>query len=242
MTVTDVYRALWRHKLVVLVLTAVLGAVAYYLSSSQQDVYQARSLMRIESEAPTAGDALVALAAGQKLAQTYAEIAGTDRVAVEVARTLRLPATAVAGTVSAEAVQDLDLLWVTAKSHRPLRAQLIANTVPQALATVLAATGTRRERVVPVESAGLPTSPSSPRPIRTLILAIVAGLVLNSGLVLLIHAIRDPIHDPDEARRLTGLPVLATIPSLRLGRSRVDAWTPGGTDEDALSLRETLRG
>lgn len=62
-----------------------------------------------------------------------------------------------------------------------------------------------------VEPAELPRIPVSPRVGWNMLLAGVLGLTLSVGAVFLLESLDDSIRTPDEARALTGAPVLAAI-------------------------------
>jgi capsular polysaccharide biosynthesis protein len=74
LTAGDVYRALWRHKALIIVLTAVFVGVTWYLVSRESRKYDASTLVRAEERGTNAGDAPGALLAAQTLAQTYAKL------------------------------------------------------------------------------------------------------------------------------------------------------------------------
>jgi succinoglycan biosynthesis transport protein ExoP len=63
-----------------------------------------------------------------------------------------------------------------------------------------------------VQPAELPTSPSSPRPMRNGVLAAIIGLMLGIGLAFLFERLNRTLRDPEEARDAFGLPILATVP------------------------------
>ncbi len=68
-----------------------------------------------------------------------------------------------------------------------------------------------------IDSAVTPTSPFSPRPMRTLAIALVLGLLLNTGLAFLLERFQDLARGSDELRRALGEPVLVAIPKLSRG-------------------------
>jgi capsular polysaccharide biosynthesis protein len=84
LTAGNVYRALWRHKLFILVLTAAFVAAVVYATVQQDREYEAGMLMRVQERGPSAGNASAALQASQDLAQTYAKIIGAGALKGEI--------------------------------------------------------------------------------------------------------------------------------------------------------------
>jgi len=95
-----------------------------------------------------------------------------------------------------EAAASLKLLQSKLEEARIAEAQLVGNM-----------------RII--EEAKPPTSPSFPKPPLVLALATVVGGVLAVGVVLLLEATDNTIHDTSEAEEiLTKIPMLGTLPSL----------------------------
>lgn len=86
MTAGTVYRALWRHKLFILVLTAAFVAATVYVTVQQDREYEAAMLVRVQERGPNAGNASAALQASQELALTYAKIIGAGALKGEIGR------------------------------------------------------------------------------------------------------------------------------------------------------------
>ncbi len=217
MTVPDVYHALWRHKLMIVALTAALGAAAWYYTSKQPRIYQAAVLVRIQQDAKSA-DAFRALQTGQSLAETYSRITTTRPVAREIVKQLAGKVTFNEIKISAKQVGNLDLMTISARNRSRLKAQAIANAAPKSLSTFLQHAGSAGEKLFVVEPASVPHKPVSPKRNLNVALAIILGLIFNSTLALLLHRIADPIGGPVEIERLTGKPVLAEVPMLQLAQ------------------------
>lgn len=67
-----------------------------------------------------------------------------------------------------------------------------------------------------VSPASPPTSPSSPKPVRDIGLALVIGLLLGLGAEFVAEYFDDKVYTKDEAERLSGdVPVLAIVPRLK---------------------------
>jgi capsular polysaccharide biosynthesis protein len=221
-TVADVYRALWRHKLFIIVLTASLAVATGFLTSRETPVYEASTLVRVQQRIDNPGEAFGALQTAGRLAQTYAEIVATETIARKVQETLggRVPLGEIAGSISASQIQDLELLSIGARSTSPKQAQAIANAAPQALRSFIEETGTIRDQIIMVQPAALPTNPVSPKLKLNIGLAILLGLIFNGALAVLIDVLGDRASEPDELERLTGVPVLAVVPKLVLSSAR----------------------
>ena len=166
MTAGDVSRALWRHKLFIVLLTAACVAGAWYATSRQERTYEASTLVRIEQRATDPADTLAALEASERLSQTYVEIidsgALTDRVAASAAK--EASAFDASGTrLSGKTVEGAALLWISARSTDAATAAVVANAAPPVLRE-FARTSSVPDQIVTVKPATEPSSPSSRTP------------------------------------------------------------------------------
>ncbi len=218
MTVGEVYRALWRHKLFIALLTACIVGAAWYATFREQRIYQASALVRIQQHVDNPNDVFGALETGGRLAETYTRIVETTTVAHGIASLLhgRVPYRDVVGNVSARQVQDLDLLEIQAKSPDPRVAALVANAAPSALRNFVRRTATQGDQIITVQPATVPRSPASPNETLNLAIALLVGLLLNGLLALLIEVIGDTVNNVEEFEGLTGSALLGVIPSLEL--------------------------
>jgi len=220
LTAGDVYKALWRYKFIILALTAVCVAAAWYATSRQERTYEASTLIRIQQRTTDPGETFAALQASERLARTYAQIIGSG--ALGPAILARLPGASagdIAGVeLSADPVEDLGLLWISARSEDPNRAAIVANATPPVIRAFARNRGTFRDEIVTVKPATTPSAAVAPNTSLNVGLALLLALVFNSGLVLLYEVLRDRLPDSDELGQELGYPVLATIPTLRLRR------------------------
>jgi receptor protein-tyrosine kinase len=229
MATVDVYRALWRHRLLIIGLTLVTGIVVWFLASLQPKVYEATALVRIQQKITTAGDAFGSLEVGTRLAQTYARIVKTRAIDGRVAKKL-------AGTVSpsdihlsASPVAEVELLTVSARSKSPQTAKIVANSATQALKDFVRDTGTLRDQVIVVDQASVPTVPVAPRVKLMVVLAVLLGLMLNASLALLAELFADRLPEMSEIESAFGRPVLAAIPALSFPKpSTISVFTAPG--------------
>jgi capsular polysaccharide biosynthesis protein len=218
METLDVYRALWRHKVFILVLTALLAFGAWFFVSRQTKTYSATSLVRVQQRITSPTEAYGALQTGQLLAETYAKIVEADTVRRRIFSLVhaRIPTDNGAIRIQAAPVNQLDLLKISGLSSNPQDAALVANAAPRALRNFIRETGTLRDQIVLVDQAAVPTKPVAPHVKRSVALALLLGLIFNSALALVLELLGDRVREPDELERLFGLPVLATVPSVKL--------------------------
>jgi len=215
--VADVYAALWRHRLFIVGMTALVGVVAYVLASTQPKIYESTALIRVEQRGVSASDLLGSLEVGKRLAQTYAKIVETDSIKNRVAGRLRLPSSQVA--LSGQPVGDIELVNVTASSRIPERAARVANTAVAALQSFVAEKGTTSEKVVAIDPAEVPSVPASPRVKLTVAVAVMLGLLFNGALALLLELFADRLPPIEAMEETFGKAVLATVPELTFKQS-----------------------
>ncbi len=217
MNASEFYGALWRHKVFISVMTAVFVASALVLTLREQKIYQASSLVRVQQLISDPSQTLGVLAATSQLAMTYGRIVETTTIAQKIATNSKgeLPLDKVDGHISGSPVQGLDMLTIAARSPDPLTAERIANAAPHALESFIRQTGTLRDQITLVQRADLPRAASSPNLKLNLALALLLGLIFNAALALAIDLISDRVGDADEFEKLTGVPVIASIPPLK---------------------------
>jgi capsular polysaccharide biosynthesis protein len=213
----EFYAALWRHKIFIGMMTAIFVASALTLTLREQKIYEASSLVRVQQLISDPGQSLGVLTASAQLAQTYGTIVETSAIAERITKGSKgaLALDEVDGHVSGLPVQGLDMLTISARSPDPATAQRIANTAPHALERFIRQTGTLRDQVILIQRADLPTSPASPNVKLNVVLALLLGLIFNAALALVIDLVSDRVGDADEFEKLTGVPVLASVPQLK---------------------------
>jgi succinoglycan biosynthesis transport protein ExoP len=216
MTAADVYKALWRRWILIVALTALVVAGAWFATGQRTKIYRSGVLIRISQPISDPTQAFGILEAGQQLAQTYARIVETHTIAQTIYQDLgrQVPLAEIEGNVHGSPLQNLELLTVTVDNVSPRRAALIANATPVALRTFIKSSGTLREEVTVVDSATPATTPFSPNLKQNLILALLLGLFVNGALALLLETLSDRLPETDELEAFTGYPVLATVPPL----------------------------
>jgi capsular polysaccharide biosynthesis protein len=234
LAVEDLYRALWRHKILILLLTAIAVAATWYVTSRETPVYQSSALLRVQQKVTDPTQSLGVLTAGGLLAKTYTNIVTTTSIADRISKQLggRIPPSQI--HLTASAVSDLDLLWVNARSRDPRIAQRVAAAAPVALVSFIRETGTLRDEVITVQKPELPTSAVSHHRTFNIAIALLLALIFNGALALLIELFSDRVADLDELERITQLPVLATVPKLAFSDQPTMKVSPRAGNADVL--------
>jgi len=148
------------------------------------------------------------------LTSDYARIIKSRDVAEKVVDRLGLSisAAAVQGKISVETEEDTRIVTIVVKDPDPVMAQRLANAIREVSATKIVDV-MKVEMVNEVDTANLPTAPSSPNVRNNLILGGALGCLLAIAIILLQHYSNDTIKDTDDVEHYLGLTVLASIPN-----------------------------
>ncbi|MEO7449298.1 MAG: polysaccharide biosynthesis tyrosine autokinase [Humibacillus sp.] len=153
-------------------------------------------------------------------------------------------------SVSAEVSQTSNMMSITGTSGDPVMAARVANGAGPILAKIatekfsplLAANGqaVHSETIAPAETPGGPTSPDAKR---NLLLGGLLGLVLGTGLALIVHALDTKVRNEDDVKALSSRPMLGDIPmvkSAKDGLLSLDSDPHGRHAESIRRLRTNL--
>ena len=221
MEFSDYVRVLRAHWLgvVLIVIAALAGAAAFNVT--QPKVYAANATGFVSTGPivdPATGYSSDTLAKSR--ATSYVDVATGRATAQEVINRLGLHTTpqSLIGQVDVVQPTDTVLLQITARSANPKEAQRLADTWVNALADQVKKienpTGKAKNapRVVPIESAALPTSPVSPQVLRNLLLGLVLGLLLGFAYAVVRSRLDRRLRSIPEVERRFGISVLGSIP------------------------------
>ena len=224
MQLTDfvaVMRTRWKI-IVACVVLAVLAATAYTMLTPPVYTAQARVYLSAENSAKSSQQGVFVLTSDDL--DTYVSILDTQAVLDPLRKELGMdPGHPI--DVSATVPGNTSILNITARASDAKEAAAVANEVGPQLgavagkfSTLLASSG---QKVVstPIQPASVPSSPTSPDPVKNLGLALLAGLVLGIGLALLRHALDTKVRSEADIKSLSEAPLLAGLP--------LESTTPG---------------
>ena len=218
----EIFMYLYNH-LYVLIVSALIGAMLFYLASNLLMTKQYVSSTRIyvlnqqDQQTVTYTD----LQTGTQLTKDYAKLVTSQTVTAQVIADLDLQNKyedmrnitpgQLASMISVETLTDTRVIQISVTDVSPTRAQDIANAVrvaaSQRIYEVMAI-----EAVNVVDTANLPEGPSSPNTMKNTAIGGVAGIVLAAAIYILIFLLDDTIKTPDDVEKYLGLSVLASIP------------------------------
>lgn len=218
----EIFMYLYNH-LYVLIVSALIGAMLFYLASNLLLTKQYVSSTRIyvlnqqDQQTLTYND----LQTGTQLTKDYAKLVTSQTVTAQVIADLDLQnkyedmreitPSDLAEMISVETLTDTRVIQISVTDVSPTRAQDIANAVrvaaSQRIYEVMAI-----EAVNVVDTANLPEGPFSPNTMKNTAIGGAIGLVLAAGIYILIFLLDDTIKTPDDVEKYLGLSVLASIP------------------------------
>jgi len=153
-------------------------------------------------------------------ARSYAQIATTPRVLDPVIRDLNLntSSAALASKISTSIPTNTSIIQITAKDGDARMSAQLAEKTAESLVTVVGELALRASDGTPsmigsiIQPAVVPTSPTSPQPLQSGALGLVAGLAVGIGLAVLRKALDVKLHTAKDVTHATDRPVIATIP------------------------------
>jgi capsular exopolysaccharide synthesis family protein len=204
-----------------IILVSVLLAVgaATLLTLTATPRYSATIKMFVSSSAQDPAVAFQGGAFTQQRAKSYADLLRSERIANAVIQKLALRTTVkkLRSEVHAEAAPDTVMIKATVTDPTPVQAQRIANALGQQLSVLVAElerTSSKSPvpvKVTMVDSAALPRTPVSPRPLRDLLVALAAGLLLGFGFTVVRERLDRSVRSAEKLNALTQAPVLGVI-------------------------------
>ncbi|HEM2949931.1 TPA: capsular biosynthesis protein CpsC [Streptococcus suis] len=206
-------KTIWRKKFLIL-LTAVLtaGLAFVYSSFLVTPQYDSTTRIYVVSQNVEAGAGLTnqELQAGTYLAKDYREIILSQDVLTQVATELNLKES-LKEKISVSIPVDTRIVSISVRDADPNEAARIANSLRTfALQKVVEVTKvsdvTTLEEAVPAEE------PTTPNTKRNILLGLLAGGILATGLVLVMEVLDDRVKRPQDIEEVMGLTLLGIVP------------------------------
>ncbi len=150
---------------------------------------------------------------------SYADLVRSRGVGRAVIQDLGLQTTPskLAENISSTVVPETVILEITARDTRPRQAQRIAQSVAREVSTLVSTLETPPGRgrapikATIVDAAELPTTPTTPQPLRNMVLAGVLGLLLGLGAAIIKELLDSTVKSPQDVADAADVPVMGNI-------------------------------
>lgn len=203
---------------VVFVLVGVIVSSVYVLVSPRE--YSASTRLLVSASTGSNGSDLAQGGTfSQQQARNYSSIATSEIVLQPVINALGLDLTvnALGRKVSSTIPLNTSVISIEVTDQSPVRSAAIANSVTTSLANTVErlvppdSTGRSPVDITVVQTATVPSRPSSPNAVVALGAGVFTGLLLGGAWVIIARRISSRVRTPAEVRRLTNAAVLGSV-------------------------------
>ncbi|HFI0078731.1 YveK family protein [Streptococcus suis] len=211
--VLSLLKTIWRKKFFILV-TAVLGAGLAFVYSSflVTPQYDSTTRIYVVSQNVEAGAGLTnqELQAGTYLVKDYKEIILSQDVLTQVATELNLKES-LKGKISVSIPVDTRIVSISVRDADPNEAARIANSLRTFAAQKIVEV-TKVSDVTTLEEAVPTEEPTTPNTKRNILLGLLAGGILATGIILAMEVLDDRVKRPQDVEEVMGLTLLGVVP------------------------------
>nr|AKE79377.1 chain length determinant protein Wzd [Streptococcus suis] len=206
-------KTIWRKKFLIII-TALFGAGIAFVYSSFLVTPQFDSTTRIYvvSQNVEAGAGLTSqeLQAGNYLVKDYKEIILSQDVLTQVATELNLKES-LKEKISVSIPVDTRIVSISVRDADPNEAARIANSIRTFAAQKIVEV-TKVSDVTTLEEAVPAEEPTTPNIKRNILLGLLAGGILATGIILAMEVLDDRVKRPQDIEEVMGLTLLGVVP------------------------------
>ncbi len=206
------------NKLWIIISVAILfGLLAFsYIQLFITPLYTTSASIYVDRESSDSSSASNGLTITTNIAKDYPYIIKSDKVLGQVVKNLGLNTTsdALSKLVNISFPETNTRVMVISVSYRhPQIAANIANNIVEVASEVLPQYSAYTQiKIVPIDPAGVPSSPSSPHTFRNTLISAFIGAVLAALVIIIIYLLNDKLKSVDDVEKYLGLSVLGVIP------------------------------
>jgi len=249
------YLSILRRRIVLIALTVAIAVAFAIVSTDRTQEYTAQTTLYIGAKSfgldngsagAISGDQAVGF---NQLIRTFATMIRSIPIAEDAVNRTGLPrsAASVVAQTAAIPVPQTNILLIKVNDPDPAVAQGLAIGVAEAFVAKIGQLepgsptsegGLPAAPVTIFERAQLPTSPSTNSSTSNIVTAALFGLLLSTGLVLLIEYLDITVKSRDDAEYRLELPVLGIVPLLPLDPSTTRPHAEGSRRDDLDLVRD----
>ncbi len=214
--VFQLFKTLWKRKLMILIVALVTGTGAFaYSTFIVKPEYTSTTRIYVvnRNQGDKPGLTNQDLQAGTYLVKDYREIILSQDALEKVATNLKLdmPAKTLASKVQVAVPADTRIVSISVKDKQPEEASRIANSLREVAVEKIVAV-TRVSDVTTLEEARPATTPSSPNVRRNSLFGFLGGAVVTVIAVLLIELLDTRVKRPEDVEDVLKIPLLGFVP------------------------------
>ncbi|MBM7313267.1 MULTISPECIES: YveK family protein [Streptococcus] len=206
-------KTIWRKKIFILLLGLLGTGLAFaYSSFLVTPQYDSTTRIYVVGQHAEAGAGLTNqdLQAGSYLVKDYQEIILSQDVLTQVATELNLNGN-LKEKVTVSIPVDTRIVSISVRDADPNEAARIANSL-RTFASQKIIEVTKVSDVTTLEEAVPAEEPSTPNTKRNILLGLLAGSILATGLVLVMEILDDRVKRPQDIEEVMGLTLLGVVP------------------------------
>lgn len=209
-------------KAVIIAIVAILCAVVTFMGTFFfiKPKYQSSAVFYVNNNALSLGDASFSLSTGdisaaKSLVNSYIVILKTRTTLNDVIEYAEVKRTysELQSMISAASVSNTEIFRIIVTSEDPVEAERIANAIayilPKRISSIIEGTSAKI-----VDTAIVPTVPSSPNYTKNTMVGFLAGLALTALVIILREIFNIAIRTEDDIARCCNHPVLAAVPDM----------------------------
>lgn len=226
----DLFLAFWKKRfwiIVAVIVGALLGGI--YTKYFIVPKYTSFTTLLLTKNVNTS-DVAVDMATGeaitqsditlnQKLISTYGEIMTSKRISNAVIQNLNLDMTyeEIIKCVNVSAVKDTDVIKLSITTADPVLSAEIANEMTDVFTSEIGEIY-NIQNVSVIDIAEADNEPVNVSYVKNVVIFALIGAVLVAGVIFLLYYFDNTIKSEEDITKLTGLPVLATIPKINVSK------------------------
>lgn len=214
--IMDIIFILKKHAWIIVLVAIVMAAASYaYTVTMVVPMYASSTSMMIKDLTPEASETYTDSTSRIMLVNNCIEVLSGTEVMQSVVDELKLDMTPeqLQSLVTISSPADTTALKITVVHPDPEMARVLCDKISEIAEEVLA-------KVIGVaaltkyEQAKTPKAPVSPNPIKNAVMGGSLGAFVTAAIILVIRFINNKIYTPEDAERILGLTVFASIPEV----------------------------
>ena len=215
--VDTVLRRAW-----LVILAAIVGAVVSFGGTCffVTPLYESTAMFYVNNNSISVGEASLSISsaditASKSLVDTYIVILNTRETMTDVMdyAEVNRSYSEIVDMIEAEAVNDTEIFQVTVTSPDPAEAEKLANSIayilPKRISSIVEGTSAKI-----VDSAVIPSEPSSPNLVVNTLVGFLLGLVVCVGTIILKELFNITIREEDDVTQICKYPLLTSVPDM----------------------------